>query len=107
MRVYHRLARRTAAVLMLASLLGPGVARSGTTGKLAGTVTDAKRQPLTGVNIALPEARLGALTDAEGRYTIFNVPAGTHTLKANLHRLRAGDDDRRCRSPRIRPARWT
>ncbi len=59
-------------------------AGAGTTGKLAGRVTDAKKQPLTGANVTLPEVRLGAVTDAEGRYAIFNVPAGTHTVKVRL-----------------------
>jgi outer membrane receptor protein involved in Fe transport len=73
-----------AAVATLALSLAVGTARAGTTGKVTGVVRDAKKQPLAAVNVALPEARLGAVTDAEGRYTIFNVPAGTYTLRVSL-----------------------
>ena len=68
----------------LALCLAMGTAGAGTTGKLTGIVRDGKKQPLAAVNVALPEARLGTITDAEGRYTIFNVPAGTYTLRASL-----------------------
>ena len=73
-----------AAAATLALSLAIGMARGGTTGKLTGIVRDAKKQPLTSVNVALPEARLGAVTDAEGRYSIYNVPAGTYTLRISL-----------------------
>ena len=73
-----------AAMATLAISWRPGPALGGTTGKLAGTVLDAKKQPLAGVNVSLPEARLGAVSDAEGRFVIYNVPAGTYTLKAGL-----------------------
>jgi len=73
-----------AAVATLALSLAMGAARAGTTGKITGVVRDAKKQPLAAVNVALPEARLGTVTDAEGRYTIFNVPAGTYTLRVSL-----------------------
>jgi outer membrane receptor protein involved in Fe transport len=68
----------------LALCLGAGSARAGTTGKLTGIVRDAKQQPLASVNVAVPEARLGTVTDAEGRYAIFNVPAGTYSLRVSL-----------------------
>jgi outer membrane receptor protein involved in Fe transport len=73
-----------AAVATLALCLGGGPVRAGTTGKLTGTVLDAKRQPLAGANVALPEARTGAVSDAAGRFVVFNVPAGTYTVKVNL-----------------------
>src|SRR5262249_49441912 len=59
-------------------------AGAGTSGTLSGVVQDGKKQPLAGVNVTLPELRLGAITDATGRYTIFNVPAGTYTVKMAL-----------------------
>lgn len=78
--------RRVASVTVLVALAlcCARSTRAGTTGKLTGQIVDAKKQPLTGANVALPEVRLGAVTDAEGRYAVFNVPAGTHTLKVNL-----------------------
>jgi outer membrane receptor protein involved in Fe transport len=59
-------------------------AHAGTTGKLSGVVRDAKKQPLAGANVALPDARLGALTDSAGRYVIYNVPAGTYNVRVGL-----------------------
>ncbi|HKQ56562.1 MAG TPA: TonB-dependent receptor [Candidatus Eisenbacteria bacterium] len=72
------------AVLAALALCGASAARAGTTGRLSGQVLDAKKQPLAGVNVAIPDARLGAITDAEGRYAIFNVPAGTYTVRVSL-----------------------
>ena len=60
------------------------VAHAGTTGKLSGVVRDAKKQPVAGVNVALPDARLGALTDSAGRYVIYNVPAGTYSMRVGM-----------------------
>jgi outer membrane receptor protein involved in Fe transport len=47
-------------------------------------VLDAKKQPLAGANIALTDVRLGTVTDAEGKYVLYNVPAGTHTMRVGL-----------------------
>jgi outer membrane receptor protein involved in Fe transport len=58
--------------------------RAGTTGKLSGIVLDAKKQPLMGVNVILVGVPLGALSGADGRYVILNIPAGTYTVKASL-----------------------
>jgi hypothetical protein len=33
------------------------------------------------VNVAIPALRLGAFTDAQGHYSIANVPAGTYELR--------------------------
>src|SRR5690242_11913184 len=69
--------------LLLALLPAAGVA--GTTGKLVGRVLDAaNKQPLAGVNVAVPAARTGAVTDEQGRFVIVNIPAGTYEVKFNL-----------------------
>src|SRR5262245_3581017 len=70
--------------LAAALLLAAGMAHAGTTGRLAGRVLDAKKQPLVGVAVSVPEARTGAMTDEHGQYSIGNVPAGTYTVRANL-----------------------
>ncbi len=70
--------------VLLLSLLVVHAAWAGTTGKLSGRVLDKKKQPLAGANVAIPVARLGALSDAEGRYSIIGVPAGTCVVKVNL-----------------------
>ncbi|MEP7028630.1 MAG: TonB-dependent receptor [Candidatus Eisenbacteria bacterium] len=57
---------------------------AGTTGKLAGRVTDSKGQPLVGVSVAVPALRTGAATDADGKYSILNLPPGTYDVRVNL-----------------------
>ncbi len=64
----------------LLALLPAGVADAGTTGKLAGRVLDAKQQPLQAVTVLLAGTRLGTYSNAEGRYNILNVPAGTYDV---------------------------
>src|SRR5919198_263717 len=80
----RELALRAASVAVTATLalcsLAPAP-RAGTTGKLAGVVRDAKKQPLPGANVILVGVPLGAASDADGRYSILNVPAGTYTVK--------------------------
>lgn len=76
-----------AAALALAWAAGgvvAGAALAGTTGKIAGRITDAQKRPLVGVNVAVPALRTGAVTDEEGRYTILNVPPGAWDLRIAL-----------------------
>ncbi len=55
---------------------------AGTTGKIAGTVTDAQTgEPLAGVNVFLEGTTLGAATDVDGTYFIINVIPGRYLLK--------------------------
>ncbi len=78
--------RLGAAVLgaLVLSLCVAGAVLAGTTGKLSGRVMDARKQPLGGVNVSLPAARLGAATDQEGRFAIIGIPAGTYDVRFNL-----------------------
>ncbi len=75
----------TAAGALLGALafLG-GPAHAGTTGRLSGRVLDPAKQPLVGANVAIPAARTGAITDADGHYVILNVPAGTYDVRVSL-----------------------
>src|SRR5436309_14397182 len=53
------------------------------TGTIRGHVTDgATHQPLSGVTVAVGSR--GALTQADGRYLITGVPAGTDTLRTRM-----------------------
>jgi hypothetical protein len=71
--------------LLLALLVLPGDAISGSTGKIVGHVVDAKdKTPLPGVNVMLVGTRMGAATDAKGDYFIINVPPGKYTVKASM-----------------------
>jgi outer membrane receptor protein involved in Fe transport len=76
--------RRGWAGAALAALLIAGPATAGTTGRIAGRVVDAKKQPLPGVTVAMVGLKLGALTDEDGRFSIVNIPAGSYNVRANL-----------------------
>ncbi|HEV3050718.1 MAG TPA: carboxypeptidase-like regulatory domain-containing protein, partial [Longimicrobium sp.] len=53
------------------------------TGTLQGTVTDTQNgSPLPGVRVSVDGTTLGAVTEADGRYELRNVPAGSRTLRA-------------------------
>jgi hypothetical protein len=57
---------------------------SGTTGKIAGTITDADNgEPLPGVNIVLEGTTMGAVTNLDGYFVILNVPPGSYSIKAS------------------------
>lgn len=57
-------------------------ARAQGTGRITGRVTDAETgEALPGVEVVVPERDAGAVTDADGLYTINGVPAGTVTLR--------------------------
>lgn len=63
----------------------PGLLFSGTTGKIAGKVSDPSTgDPLPGVNIVLVGTVMGAATDADGYYFIINVPPGAYELEASM-----------------------
>lgn len=57
---------------------------AGTTGKIAGKVTNAATgEPLAGVDVFIENTTLGSATDAEGDYFIINVPPGEYTVTAS------------------------
>ena len=69
-----------AVLLMIPSLILAGV-----DGKVTGTVLDAEtNEPLTGSNVLIVGTAMGASTDAEGKYTILNVPIGTYEIRATF-----------------------
>ncbi len=58
---------------------------SGTTGKIAGVITDSEsKQPLPGVNVMLEGTSIGAATDFNGEYVIINLPPGVYSLRASM-----------------------
>src|SRR5690348_5775998 len=61
-----------------------GSAVASTTGKLSGLIVDSKKQPLVAVNVAIPALRVGAATDADGRFTIQQIPSGTYDVRVSL-----------------------
>jgi len=57
---------------------------AGTTGKIAGKVTNAATgEPLIGVNIIIEGTIVGAATDIDGNYIILNIPPGTYIVRAS------------------------
>lgn len=69
--------------------LAAACAQAGTTGRITGRVVDSQKKPLVGVNISVVGQRIGAFTDADGRYLLLNVPAGATSIRAALIGYRA------------------
>ncbi len=62
-----------------------GTLVAGTTGKIAGTVSEKGRgEPLAGANVAVLTTPYGAATGAEGNYFILNLPPGDYDLRVSL-----------------------
>ena len=57
---------------------------AGTSGKIAGSISDQNGNPLIGCNIIIDQLGLGASTDIDGNYYIVNVPAGAYTISATM-----------------------
>ncbi len=57
--------------------------QAGTTGTLAGRVIDAGGKPVVAATVLVTGTRLGAYTDAEGKFLILNVAPGTYVVKAS------------------------
>ncbi len=52
--------------------------------RVTGTVIDSETGvPLSGANILVEEAKIGAASDADGSFTIRNIPQGNYTLSAS------------------------
>lgn len=67
------------------SILLFSLAFGGTTGKIDGTITDAKTgEKLISVNVLIQGTRLGATTNADGYFVILNVPPGQYVVQTSL-----------------------
>lgn len=76
-------AAAAAVALLAAAVARPLAAQQPAPGRLAGAVADsASGRPLADAQVTVAGTRLGALTDAAGRYVITNVPPGTYTVEA-------------------------
>ncbi len=75
--------RQLYTVLLLAAF-GMTALYGGTTGKIAGKITETKSgDALPGVTIVLVGTSYGAATDFDGNYFINNLPPGSYTLRAS------------------------
>ena len=71
--------------LTLWSMVAVGHALGQSTGTIDGVVVDAANgQPIAGAQVFIEALSLGGITDTEGRYSITNVPAGSHELSAGI-----------------------
>jgi iron complex outermembrane receptor protein len=68
-------------VLTAALWAGAAWAQSGT---VSGTVTDSTGAPVSGAEVRVDGTMIHGLTDAEGRFTLSGVPAGSQTIRALL-----------------------
>ena len=60
----------------------PAQAPGAQEGRITGVVTGEGVVPVAGSQVVVVGTRFGAVTSAEGRYTIVGVPAGTHQVRA-------------------------
>ncbi len=71
-------------MLLGLSLISAGTAAAQATGRIAGAVTVDSGRPLPNVTVSVSGTSLGAITDANGRYSIVNVPVGVRSVQARL-----------------------
>ena len=72
-------------VLLLPMLaLSPAMARAQDTGTVHGKVATEAQRPISGATVLIVGTNRGALTNADGEYTIVNVPTGEHTLRVQM-----------------------
>ncbi len=71
--------------LALVGALSAGPALGQSTGTIDGTVVDAANgQPIAGAQVSIEALGVSVGTDADGRYSIMNVPPGSHELSAGF-----------------------
>jgi outer membrane receptor protein involved in Fe transport len=68
------------ALLLFVSL----TATAGTTGKIAGRVTDIDGNPLVGATVMVVGTSYGAMTDPNGEYFIINLQPGVYDLQSRM-----------------------
>jgi hypothetical protein len=69
-------------LILLLTMVSASLLWSGTTGKIAGTVTDKTTgESLIGVNIVVAGTSLGAVSDINGEFTILFVPPGIYSVQ--------------------------
>lgn len=82
-RTFSRVARTALGPVLAAAALtaGPGAALAQDTGRLTGrALQQGTGAPLAGAAVTVDGTGLAAVTNAEGRYLLNNVPAGRHTV---------------------------
>ena len=88
----RRTARITGFIAGIAVLILSGASplEAQSTGRITGVVTDsASDRPVGDVQVSVVGTRIGAMTDAQGRYTINGAPSGPRTIEARRIGYRA------------------
>ncbi len=71
--------------VLLILIAGQGLLFAGTTGKIAGNITDAKTgEPLYGANVVVKGTSMGAASDVDGNYVIVNIIPGIYTINVTM-----------------------
>ena len=71
-----------ALLLLLGLFFLSAIGIAGTTGKIAGTITDKLNgEPIMGANVIVSGTTLGAPTDLNGEYSILSVPPGIYQVQ--------------------------
>jgi len=71
--------------VLLMFAVGAGVLYGGTTGKIAGRVTDAATgEPLIGSTVVIKGTATGAASDVDGNFMILNIPSGVYTVLVSI-----------------------
>jgi hypothetical protein len=74
-----------AALVIVGSLIFEPASAQKTVGKLTGTVIDqATRTPLAGVNVMIASTKLGAATDVNGHFEVFNLAVGKYNVRVSM-----------------------
>ena len=81
--------RPLAGLLLLLAFARPALLLGGTTGKIAGRVTDPKKESLPNANVVVAGTTLGTVTDIDGYYAILNLPPGRYDVQFRLVGYRA------------------
>lgn len=77
--------KNSAILAILAFLISTSSVFAGTTGKIAGTVTDARTgEKLISANVIVEGTNVGASTNIDGYFAILNVPPGTYRVRASM-----------------------
>ncbi len=72
-------------ILVFLVVLGPSIMLAGTTGKIAGVVTDkSSGEGLPGPNIEIVGTSLGAAADVNGMFVVLMIPPGKHTVRVSM-----------------------
>ncbi|MCX6122888.1 MAG: TonB-dependent receptor [Ignavibacteriales bacterium] len=77
--------KKEIAYILLLTIVLTSLLWSGTTGKIAGTITDkANGESLIGANVVVVGTSFGAAADINGQYSILSVPPGTYKVQISF-----------------------